>query len=875
MIPTNFKKLKILNQEYDVADISNITNIENLPFSHRILIENIIRQKLLGRNNNADDQVKSIIEGKIGTAINFSPNRILSHDILGKVMLVDFLAYREALENKGISQDLVQPDVPVDVVIDHSLQVDYFGSDEAKIKNLKREYERNSERFSFLRWCSKNLKKVNVIPPGVGICHQVNIEYLSKVVWREQKQDLNLIHPDTCIGTDSHTPMVNAIGVLGWGVGGVEAEISMLGKTIPMTVPEVVGVNLNNNLNEGITSTDLVLHITKLLRANKVVGSFIEFFGDGVENLTVGDRATISNMAPEYGATNVLFPVDNSTIEYLKMTGRTDEEISIVEDYSKKQKLWRNPGDTPKYNRVLNLDLSSIVPCVSGPKNPEDKINLDQFSNLANEHSQLLYKKDLRENEFEVPNLGFKIKDADIMIAAITSCTNTANPKNVIAAGLVAKKLIELGFKRNNKVKTSFAPGSKVTAEILKKTGLQDYLDQLGFNIVGIGCTTCNGSSGPLDENLAETIEKEKVFSTAVLSGNRNFQGRIHPNIRASYLASPALVVLFSIIGSIKKDLSTDSLGKDLNGIDVFFINVSPANNEVNTIISQFYKSETFKEKYKEVNDGGDLWENLNVSDSKKYDWPDSTYIKKPPYMKNAENNNIKDISLARPIGLFGDSVTTDHISPSSVITKGTAAWDYLTELGLNTKDFNNYLTRRANHEIVARSTFASLRLRNLMTPDQEGSVTVKYPENKVMRIYEAAMAYKKENKEIIVLAGENYGCGSSRDVAAKGPLLIGVKAIVAKSFERIHRSNLVGMGLLPLQFKKDQGIDEIGIQSTDQFSIIGLEKINNDNKKVVMKIHKETGDVIDVELDVRLDVPEEVIFWKNGGILPTAFKEA
>ena len=875
MLPDSFKKIKIQNKEYNIADISKIENIEKIPFTYRILIENIIRQKFLGKNEEADTQVNSILEKNIGSPINFAPNRILSHDILGKVMLVDFIAYREALQKKGIDAKDIQPDVPVDLVIDHSLQVDYYGNDKAKIENLKKEYERNSERFSFLRWCSKFLDKVNVIPPGVGICHQVNIEYLSKVVWRENKKGYDLIHPDTCIGTDSHTPMVNAIGVLGWGVGGVEAEISMLGRTIPITVPEVVGMNLKNKLKEGITSTDLVLHITKLLRENKVVGSFIEFFGLGVENLTVGDRATISNMAPEYGATAVLFPVDDSTLEYLHMTGRIEEEIKVVEEYSKNQKLWRNSGDKPEYNRVLELDLSSIEPCVSGPKNPEDKINLNKFSNLVNEHSQMLYKQNLRDEEFDVPELGFKIKDADIMIAAITSCTNTANPKNVIAAGLVAKKLVELGFKKNIKVKTSFAPGSKVTAAILEQSGLQKYLDQLGFNVVGFGCTTCNGSSGPLNENLANVIEKEKIFSVAVLSGNRNFQGRIHPNIRASYLASPALVVLFSLLGSIKKDLTKDSLGKNINGEDIFFNDVWPSNEEVNKIVNEFYKAETFRAKYNKVNEGGQLWESLNVATTKTYDWPESTYIKKPPYLNPAEYNEIKDINLARPIVLLGDSITTDHISPSSVITKGTAAWDYLSSMGVDSKDFNNYLTRRANHEIVARSTFASLRLRNLMVPDQEGSLTIKYPEKKVMRLYEAAMQYKKEKKEIIVLAGDNYGCGSSRDVAAKGPLLIGVKAIVAKGFERIHRSNLIGMGLLPLEFEKGQGIDELGIISTDQFSLIGLNKINNDNKKVLMKIHKETGDIIDVQLNVRLDVPEEVNFWKNGGILPTAFKEA
>ena len=648
MLPDSFKKIKIQNKEYDIADISKIENIEKIPFTYRILIENIIRQKFLGKNEEADTQVNSILEKNIGSPINFAPNRILSHDILGKVMLVDFIAYREALQKKGIDAKDIQPDVPVDLVIDHSLQVDYYGNDKAKIENLKKEYERNSERFSFLRWCSKFLDKVNVIPPGVGICHQVNIEYLSKVVWRENKKGHDLIHPDTCIGTDSHTPMVNAIGVLGWGVGGVEAEISMLGRTIPITVPEVVGMNLKNKLKEGITSTDLVLHITKLLRENKVVGSFIEFFGLGVENLTVGDRATISNMAPEYGATAVLFPVDDSTLEYLHMTGRIEEEIKVVEEYSKNQKLWRNSGDKPEYNRVLELDLSSIEPCVSGPKNPEDKINLNKFSNLVNEHSQMLYKQNLRDEEFDVPELGFKIKDADIMIAAITSCTNTANPKNVIAAGLVAKKLVELGFKKNIKVKTSFAPGSKVTAAILEQSGLQKYLDQLGFNVVGFGCTTCNGSSGPLNENLANVIEKEKIFSVAVLSGNRNFQGRIHPNIRASYLASPALVVLFSLLGSIKKDLTKDSLGKNINDENIFFNDVWPSNEEVNKIVNEFYKAETFREKYNKVNEGGQLWESLNVATTKTYDWPESTYIKKPPYLNPAEYNEIKDINLAR-----------------------------------------------------------------------------------------------------------------------------------------------------------------------------------------------------------------------------------
>ena len=873
-----FNTITVGNKNFKFADITHFSNLKKLPFSYRILLENLQRQKILKLNPVADEQINNVLGSLIGSPVNFMPNRILSHDILGKVMLVDFLAYREALQKKGIDPKQIQPKVPIDVVIDHSLQVDFFGSKEAKIENLKKEYNRNSERFSFLRWCSRNLKNVRVIPPGVGICHQVNIEYLSKVVWTEQSSSEQILYPDTCVGTDSHTPMMNAIGVLGWGVGGVEAEISMFGKALPITLPEVVGVHLKNKIKEGITSTDLVLTITELLRKNKVVGSFIEFYGEGVETLTVGDRATISNMAPEYGATAVLFPVDDSTLDYLKMTGRSEEQLDIIKQYSQKQQLWRTPGDLPTYARTLDLDLSSINPCVSGPKNPEDKIELNKFSSQINQHSQMLYKKDLRDDKFKVPNHDFDLQDGDILIAAITSCTNTANPRNVIAAALLAKNLVEHGFKKNPKVKTSFAPGSQVTAKILEDSGLQLYLDQLGFNVVGFGCTTCNGSSGPLAKDIAETIENNKIFSTAVLSGNRNFQGRIHPNIKASYLASPALIVLFSLLGTVRKDLISSSLGKNKEGKEIYFKDVWPANSEINKIVESFYKPETFISKYKEVDNGGELWENLVVSQSNNYEWSeDSTYIKKPPYLENItqENRSIADIHLARPLVLLGDSITTDHISPSSDITKGTAAWDYLLSKNIKPEDFNNFLTRRANHEIVKRSAFASLRLRNLMTPDLEGSFTVKYPEKKVMRIFEAASEYQKTKTELVVVAGENYGCGSSRDVAAKGPLLLGVRAIIAKGFERIHRSNLVGMGLLPLEFLPGNGINELGIEASDIFNVIGLDKISDEQKEVELQIQKESGDIIKAKLKVRLDNPDEVIFWKNGGILQTAWKEA
>ena len=871
---SGFTEIKFSNHNYQIADISTLANIKKIPYSYRILAENVLRQKYQGQNEFADQQLEYIVNCKVGSPINFVPNRILSHDILGKVMLVDFLSYKEALEKKNINSQNIQPKIPIDIVIDHSLQVDFFGNTDSVIKNLQKEYNRNSERFSFLRWCSKNLKNVTVIPPGVGICHQVNIEYLSKVVWN----DNNILHPDTCIGTDSHTPMVNAIGVLGWGVGGIEAEVAMLGKSLSVALPEVIGVHLKNKCLEGITSTDLVLTITELLRKHKVVGSFVEFFGEGVNSLSVGDRATISNMAPEYGSTAVLFPVDHLTLDYLRMTGRNEDQIKMIEEYSKSQHLWRNDRETPTYSRTIELDLSSVVPCVSGPKNPEDRLNLNDLSKSVNTHSENLYKRALRKDEiFKVEHSEETIQDGDIMIAAITSCTNTSNPKGMIAAGLVAKNLIEKGITRNNRVKTSFAPGSQVTATILEKAGLQKYLDQLGFNVVGFGCTTCNGGSGPLQQDLANSIEKNKVFSVAVLSGNRNFQGRIHPNIRASYLASPALVICFSILGSVLKSLDTDSLGKDQNGKDVFLKDVWPSNEEIEQFVQQSYKPEFFISKYKEVSDGGDLWDNLEIPTTEKYEWSDqSTYFKKPPYLEQvSETLTIEsNITNVRPLVLLGDSITTDHISPSNAITRGTAAGDYLESKGVKPEDFNNYTTRRAHHEVAMRATFANLRLRNKITPDKEGSVTIKYPEQKEMRIFEAAMEYKKQGITLAVFAGDNYGCGSSRDTAAKGPLLLGVKIIVAKSFERIHRSNLIGMGLLPLQFKQGQGIEELQIQGSDIFDFVNLDKISNDHKEIDLKIKKQTGDIISAKLDVRLDTPEEIDYWQNGGILPMAWRE-
>ena len=868
-----FEELKVEDLSYNIAPIANFPNIKKIPYSYRILLENLVRQKIQDPLAEVEDQIKSIFNLEVGFPISFFPSRILGHDIFGKVLLADFLAYKEALESEKVDTKSIKPKIPLDVVIDHSLQVDFHGDEQSASKNLKKEYERNAERFSFLRWCSKNLEDVRIVPPGVGICHQVNLEFLSKLVWTKN----NLAYPDTLLGTDSHTPMVNAIGVLGWGVGSIEAEVAILGRPVSFSLPEVIGVKLSGNLKEGITATDLVLTITELLRKNKVVGSFVEFLGSGVNSLTVGDRGTISNMAPEYGSTAVYFPVDDKTIDYLRMTGRNDNQIKLVEEYYKKQLLWRSEDEFPVYSRIIELNLDEVQPCVAGPKNPEDKILLSQFSSQISTHIKNLYAREINTKEFEVENKDFLVRDADIFIAAITSCTNTSNPKGMIAAGLVAKKAVEKGLVKNKKVKTSFAPGSQVTSLILEKAGLQQYLNQLGFNVVGFGCTTCNGGSGPLDKDIAKTIEDNKIYSTAVLSGNRNFQGRIHPNVRGAYLASPALVVAFSILGNVSKDLFSGSLGQNSEGNDIFLRDIWPTNDEIEQVVKEYYLPEYFIDKYSEVFMGGELWDQLDIPQSNNYQWTDqSTYFKKPPYLDDVslQVEEKKNIYNARALVLLGDSITTDHISPSSIITSGTPAADYLLSKGVKPEDFNTYTTRRGNHEVAMRATFANLRLRNLMVPEKEGGVTRIYPENKIMTIFDASVYYQKSQTPLLIFAGENYGCGSSRDTAAKGPAMLGVRAVIAKSFERIHRSNLVGMGILPLEFEKGFGISELQLEGSETFDISNLSNIALNHNYVELLIKRAVGDVVKVKLKARLDTPEELNYWKNGGILPTVWRE-
>jgi len=868
-----FEELKVEDLSYNIAPIANFPNIKKIPYSYRILLENLVRQKIQDPLAEVEDQIKSIFNLEVGFPISFFPSRILGHDIFGKVLLADFLAYKEALESEKVDTKSIKPKIPLDVVIDHSLQVDFYGDEQSASKNLKKEYERNAERFSFLRWCSKNLEDVRIVPPGVGICHQVNLEFLSKLVWTKN----NVAYPDTLLGTDSHTPMVNAIGVLGWGVGSIEAEVAILGRPVSFSLPEVIGVKLSGKLKEGITATDLVLTITELLRKNKVVGSFVEFLGSGVNSLSVGDRGTISNMAPEYGSTAVYFPVDDKTIDYLRMTGRNDNQIKLVEEYYKKQLLWRSEDEFPVYSRIIELNLDEVQPCVAGPKNPEDKILLSQFSSQISTHIKNLYAREINTKEFEVENKDFLVRDADIFIAAITSCTNTSNPKGMIAAGLVAKKAVEKGLVKNKKVKTSFAPGSQVTSLILEKAGLQQYLNQLGFNVVGFGCTTCNGGSGPLDKDIAKTIEDNKIYSTAVLSGNRNFQGRIHPNVRGAYLASPALVVAFSILGNVSKDLFSGSLGQNSEGNDIFLRDIWPTNDEIEQVVKEYYLPEYFIDKYSEVFMGGELWDQLDIPQSNNYQWTDqSTYFKKPPYLDDVslQVEEKKNIYNARALVLLGDSITTDHISPSSIITSGTPAADYLLSKGVKPEDFNTYTTRRGNHEVAMRATFANLRLRNLMVPEKEGGVTRIYPENKIMTIFDASVYYQKSQTPLLIFAGENYGCGSSRDTAAKGPAMLGVRAVIAKSFERIHRSNLVGMGILPLEFEKGFGISELQLEGSETFDISNLSNIALNHNYVELLIKRVVGDVVKVKLKARLDTPEELNYWKNGGILPTVWRE-
>jgi len=783
-----------------------------------------------------------------------------------KYLIVDDIPIN--VKSKKKDPKKINPLSTVDLVIDHSVMGDDYASKDSFKKNVEKEFLRNGERYSFLKWSQQAFNNFRVVPPGTGICHQVNLEYLSKVVWSSESNGDMFAYPDTLVGTDSHTTMVNGLSVLGWGVGGIEAEAGMLGQPISMLIPEVVGFKLQNKLPEGTTATDLVLTIVQLLRQKGVVGKFVEFYGDGLKNLSLADRATIANMAPEYGATCGFFPVDEETLKYLKISGRDKHTISLVEHYSKEQGLWAD--DNIVFSDTLNLDLSKVVPSISGPKRPQDKVLLTE---TAKSFSKALEENANRQNLKEEPVSGtdFKLKDGSIVIAAITSCTNTSNPNVLIGAGLLAKKAIAKGLKVKPWVKTSLAPGSKVVTDYLEKAGLNKYLDELGFHLVGYGCTTCIGNSGPLKQNISDAIQKGNLYAVSVLSGNRNFEGRINPDVKASYLASPPLVVAYALAGSMNIDLYKEPLGKDKDGKDVFLKDIWPTNKEIEELILTSINADMFVKRYSNISEGPKEWGAIKTNDSNIYNWDDaSTYVKKPPFFENMPDQpeGFKKIDGARPLLILGDTVTTDHISPAGSIKKDSPTGDYFMEHQVQQKDFNSYGARRGNHEVMKRGAFGNIRLRNEMAPGTEGGFTKIYPEGKVFSVYEAAMEYKKRGNDLVVVAGKEYGTGSSRDWAAKGTKLLGIKAVIAESFERIHRSNLVGMGVLPLQFKEGFDRKKLNINGSELFTIIDIEKGVRPSQEVDCEIKYADGASKKIKLLCRIDTANEIEYYKHGGIL-------
>ena len=852
------------------AEQSGLEGISSLPKSLKILLENLLRfednQTVKGEQIQA---IKEWLENKSSRAeIAFRPTRVLMQDYTGIPAVADLAAMRDAIKLKKKDPNKINPLSTVDLVIDHSVMVDNYASKDSFRKNVEKEFQRNGERYSFLKWSQQAFNNFRVVPPGTGICHQVNLEYLSKVVWSSESSGNMYAYPDTLVGTDSHTTMVNGLSVLGWGVGGIEAEAGMLGQPISMLIPEVVGFKLHNKLPEGTTATDLVLTIVQMLRQKGVVGKFVEFYGDGLKNLSLADRATIANMAPEYGATCGFFPVDEETLKYLKISGRDKHTISLVEHYSKEQGLWAD--DNIIFSDTLNLDMSKVVPTISGPKRPQDKVLLTES---AKSFSKVFKENTNRQNPKEEPVSGadFKLEDGDIVIAAITSCTNTSNPNVLIGAGLLAKKAIEKGLQVKPWVKTSLAPGSKVVTDYLEKAGLNKYLDELGFHLVGYGCTTCIGNSGPLKQNISDAIQKGNLYAVSVLSGNRNFEGRINPDVKASYLASPPLVVAFALAGSMNIDLYKEPLGQDKDGKDVFLKDIWPTNKEIEELILTSINADMFVKRYSNISEGPKEWSAIKTNDSNIYNWDDtSTYVKKPPFFENMSDQpeGFKKIDDARPLLILGDTITTDHISPAGSIKKDSPTGDYFMEHQVQQKDFNSYGARRGNHEVMKRGTFGNIRIRNEIVPGTEGGFTKIYPEGKVASVYEAAMEYKKRGNDLVVVAGKEYGTGSSRDWAAKGTKLLGIKAVIAESFERIHRSNLVGMGVLPLQFKEGFDRKKLNIKGSELFTIIDIEKGVEPRQEVDCEIKYADGASKKIKLLCRIDTVNEIEYYKNGGIL-------
>ena len=871
----SLKKITVNDNEYNYyslneAEKNGLEGINKLPKSLKVLLENLLRyEDDLSVTKSQIEAIKNWLKTKKSkTEIAYRPARVLLQDYTGIPAVADLAAMREAVKEKNKDPNTINPLSAVDLVIDHSVQVDQSAKADSFEKNVDIEFERNGERYSFLKWGQQAFDNFRIVPPGTGICHQVNLEYLSKVVWSEEFKGEKYLFPDTLVGTDSHTTMVNGLSVLGWGVGGIEAEAGMLGQPISMLIPEVIGFEIKNKLPEGTTATDLVLTVVKMLRDKGVVGKFVEFYGEGLKNLTLADRATIANMAPEYGATCGFFPIDEETLKYLKFSGRDQQTVDIVENYAKEQGLWAS--NEIEFTDIISLDMSTVVPTISGPKRPQDKVLLTDAPGSFKKVLQEATNKN-EKSISKVTNTDYEIKDGSILIAAITSCTNTSNPNVLIGAGLLAKKAIEKGLQVKPWVKTSLAPGSQVVTDYLAKAGLNTYLDQLGFNLVGYGCTTCIGNSGPLPENIVEAIQKENIYAVSVLSGNRNFEGRISPHIKANYLASPPLVVAYAIAGHMEVDLYKDPLGKDKEGKDVFLKDIWPSNKEIEDTLKDSLNAEMFIQRYSNVSEGPTQWQKIKTDKSSIYNWDEgSTYVKKPPFFDSLPDKpeGFKEIKDARPLLILGDMVTTDHISPAGSIQKDSPTGEYFMEHQILPKDYNSYGSRRGNHEVMMRGTFANIRIRNEMAPGTEGGFTKLYPEEKVLPVYDAVVEYKKRGTDLVVIGGKEYGTGSSRDWAAKGTKLLGIKAVIAESFERIHRSNLIGMGILPLQFIDDVNRKNLKLIGSELISILNIEKGVNPSDEVTVEIKYASGEIKKIKTLCRIDTKNELEYYKNGGIL-------
>ncbi|MFX0176833.1 MAG: aconitate hydratase AcnA [Candidatus Hodarchaeota archaeon] len=876
------KTKEIINTKLGNVIIFNIQKLtelglghpNKLPYSHRILLENLLRNldgKIVTKENLLS-LCKWDCKTTIKTEIPYIPSRVLLQDFTGVPAIVDLAALRSAMQRAGADPSKINPIIPVDLVIDHSIQVDYYGSENAIELNEKKEMERNRERYSLLKWAQSTFENFRVVPTSRGICHQVNLEYLASVIHLRKNNTELIGYPDTLVGTDSHTTMINSLSVLGWGVGGIEAEAVILGQPYYMNIPKVVGVKLIGEIKEVITATDIVLKITQFLRKYGVVGKFVEFYGPGLKNLSLADRATIANMSPEYGATMGFFPITEETLNYMRSSGRDEKHVNFVEKYAKKTGLfYTKDAPIPNYSENLVINLDNIEPSLAGPKRPQDTILLKNFKNTFINHMDTVFKK---REEIDNISKGDNLQHGSVVIAAITSCTNTSNPSVMIGAGLLAKRAVEKGLKVKSHVKTSFAPGSRVVVDYLKDMGLMPYLEKLGFHLVGFGCTTCIGNSGPLKPEYVKEINDKDLVVGAILSGNRNFEGRINPHVKANYLASPLLVVAFALAGTVAINMEEDPLGYDNDGNPIYLKHIWPSSKEVFQLTNKYVTPALFKNEYRDIFKGWALWNELKPPKKPIYEWQEkSTYILEPPFFVNfpLEIPPTEDIHDAEILALLGDSVTTDHISPAGAIPKDMPAGKYLLSKGVDVQDFNSFGSRRGNHEVMMRGTFGNIRIRNKLV-DKEGGWTIYHPTGEIMPIYNAAMDYKKENLPLIVIAGIDYGMGSSRDWAAKGTLLLGVKAVIAESYERIHRSNLVGMGILPLQFKEGENAEKLGLNGTERIDISGINQIKP-NSELMVKALKNDGSIISFNVIVRLDSEIDIDYYRNGGILHTVLR--